>query len=757
MAIDPTTLLGPAGGLGTAGLASRDSLPAAWAEQFFRRTSGRFKERSARINLASDVRHENIVVPITDGLLTDEEIDFVTYIDPGRKTIEAGWRQSLAEHPPVIERPPISGTDTDEKAADMVETVANALRETIVNWDSLVGKGIEDGEVGITLEYDLADFMSAPLPSETLTEAAWEKLSEKQQADWTRVQAGSNRVTYRRYRQRYWRDADGRKPNDNHYREITDGGGRRVFERNDLATRRAWREHAKAFRSGQIPLSVRLIPALSCAPLLINGTKDRRWECRGLAIRELYAVDDLIAQGYAWHGLGTPLYPIAHDGSTQGRQVWVYQVHCWLEVDTEEGTVEQHPCVVTSVDGRYTEWLDVEGRNCPAVVDLKEEYGLDFLPAEYVHFAHTESDDPDTYGYPAMYPLLSSIMDREGMLTAYQTHIRKYALGKLAVTPNPDLPKETYLTSDGLLKPIDMSAPVVLLPGPVGPMAQPPAPNAIRDSLMIFSHDIEQNAPGQQTRGAGDSTASGHSLNLQQGNFLAANRYILEGARWAVEWIVSSALRMLAALEEKFNVKASVFVREKPPADAQPARKRGQAIEIDSRWFKGNFTLVAKYPKVGNLAEIQQLGDLKEKGLATFSDVMEARGKTSVFNERVEVSVDAFWGGPEGMKLLMLEALKRRGDAERAAMLEAQMQGDVQPGGLPTAAIPPELRMLGPGGGPPGMGQPPQPGGPMPGVQMPQIAPSVLGGITAGAIGAGAQMHDAQALAAAGLPGGGPT
>lgn len=294
-----------------------------------------------------------------------------------------------------------------------------------------------------------------------------------------------------------------------------------------------------------------------------------------------------------------------------------------------------------------------------------------------------------------------------------------------------------------------MSADIVFLPGPLAPLAQPPAPNAIRDQLLIYGNDIDQNSPGEQTRGAGDSSASGHSLNLQQGFFLAANRHIMEAARKCVEWIGSMALRMLVALEETHGVRASVFVREKPPADAQPAKKRGQAIEIDSRWFKGNFTLVARYPKIGNLAEIQQMADLADRGFASFPDVMEARGKTSVMNERVQIAIDQFWKGGPGQQLLALQALKERGDTERAAMLEAQMRQEMQPNGLPTAAIPPELRAMGPGG------PPQQPQGPMPGVQMPNMAASQLGGTVAGAIGSGAQLNDSAALAAAGLPGGG--
>jgi hypothetical protein len=736
--IDPTTLQGASHAAASPDRATVEYVPDGWPEAMFRKAAGRFEESRARITFAQDVRHENIVVPIPDSLLSDDEIDFVTYIDPSRKTIESGWKQSLAEHPPVYERPPISGSDKDERDADMVETVANALRETIVNWDGLVGKAVEDGEVGVTVQYELEDFFSAPQPSDILEPADWKKLPKKEQDDWTEVDLGQGRISYRRYRQAYWRDADGRKRGDAYYRRSDDDGERKTFKRDDLATRRAWREHAKSWRAGQIPLTVRLVPAANCAPLLVAGTDNERWRCRGLAIREQYAIDDLVARGYAWTGLGTELYPIAFDGSASSKSVWVYQVHCWLEADDGE----PHPCVVTSIDGQYTEQRGAGAEDYrAAIVDLKAEYGLSILPANYYHFAHTEADDPDRYAYPAMYPLMSSILNREGTLTAYQTHIRKYALGKLATVPNPDVPSESWLSADGSPKPIDLTADIITLPGPVAPLAQPPAPNAVRDLLLIYSQDVQANSPGEQTRGAGDSDASGHSLQLQQGYFLSANRHILEGCRKAVEWIGETALEMLAALEDQYGTKASVFVREKPPADAQPARRRGQAIEIDSRWFKGNFTLVARYPEIGNLAEVQQLADLSERGLASFADVMEARGKTSTFNERVAIAIDAFWKSEQGQQLLMLTALKQRGDMERAAILEAQMQGDLQPGGLPSDAVPPELAMM--------QGQQ------MPGVQLPNMAASQLGGTVAGAIGAGAQLNDAAALAGAGLPGGG--
>jgi hypothetical protein len=753
-AANADALVGPnAVGAGSAG-GDQASLghppPPGWGRRIYSRTADRFPESRARILFTAAVRNEEVVVPIPDPLLSDEDTDFVAYIAPERKGLEAGLRQQLSSNEPIYIRPPVSGSDADEKSADLTETFANALRQEIVPWDAIIGKAVEDGEFGLTMSFSLDDFLAAPLPSDSKSPEEWETLPEAERDDWTEVHLSGGRTSYRRYKAKYWRDAEGRSPKDSYYRDTQDDGTRRAFERNDLATRRAWKEHAKALKAGQLPLTVSMVSATDCAPFLVRGKGSARWECRGLAIKRLYELDDLVQQGYRWAGLGSSLYPLPFDGTSAGRTVTVFEIWCYLEDDDGEAV----PCIVYEVEGRVTEWYsEREQAYRPAVINLRDEYGLETLPASYFHAAHTESDNPDLYSYPAIYQLLSPILGREGAVTAYQAHLRKYAFSKRTVTPDPGVPKEAWLNADNSPRAIDMEADIVMLPGPMGSLVSPPEPASMKDLLTIYERDIDSNAPSDAIRGAGGSSASGHSLSLQEGYFLAANRHILECGRQAVQWIGETALEMLDALDEKHHARASVFQRSKPPADAQKAVKKSQAIELDPRWLKGNFTLNATYPKVGNLAEIQQTADLADRGYASFADVMEARGKQSVFNERVEVAVDRFWRGDEGMQMLVLEALKRRGDMERATLLEKQMQNAAMPGGLAAAAVPPELQAMAAGGGMP-MGQPGAP--PASGMQLPDIAQGVVNGVYSGALGSGAMMNDAAALAGAGLPGGVP-
>lgn len=753
MAIDPLTL----SHAGTS--ADLEQVAVDFPHVLWNRTVPRFKERTARITFADDVRHERIVVPIPDRLISDEDTDFVAYIAPERKTLESGMRQSLAENPAVYQRIPIPpGADSDVRAAERAELFANALREAIVPWDAMVGKLTEDGEHGITVLYDLEDFSRAPLPSEIKTAAEWEKLPETEQADWTEVRLSGGRVSYRRYRQRYWRDAEGRAPNDPYYREFQADGSRRAFERNTLATRRAWKEHAKAWKAGEIPLNVEIHAAVDCLPLMMKGTKDRRWTCRGLVTRKKHELDDLIARGFDWDGLGGDLYPVAYDGRTTGAPVWLYTAWVYLEDQNPESEDfgKQVPCVIYCVEGRKTtQYCQRTGADEPAIVNLKAEYGLTTLPANYFYGAHTEADDPDAYGFPAMYPLLSPILNREGAITAYQVHLRKHALAnKMATTPSKDVPSSTYMKADGSgFKEIDMDADVVMLPGPTAPLVVPPVPGAMKDLFAIYDKDIGENDPSAGARSGGETDASGHSLTVQAGLFRAANGHILEGARAESEWIGETAVEMIAALEEKFGIRVTVVSKKDNPT-GDTARKDAKGIQFDPRDWKGNYSLRAYYKKIGNLAEIQQEADLQERNLSTKERVWEKMGIENTRQMRIDVAYDTLMAMPEMLKFLLIEALKRRGDAERVEALEAQTRQELQPQGLPTAALAPEAQMMAQLGPPGQIGpQAPQQQGQMGGVQLPNMAASSLGGTVAGAMGTAALQNEANTMAAAPVAG----
>ena len=738
---------------GVTDAATTDYVPDDFPKRLFVDTARRFSNRSDRILFTRAIRNSEITVSIADSQISDKDVNFVAYVSPERRSIESHMRQSWSSNVPVCERTRLDDSDEGMKKADMAEAFAESLKQEIIAFDAIIGKLVEDGEVAVVLQYELDYLLASPSPSDIKTAEEYEKLPKKEQEDWTEIRLSEDRRSYRRYKQEYWRDNVGRRSNDRMYRELQTDGTRRKFIRDPEQTRKAWKSHQQAISEGKVPVRVRLIPALDCAPLLIRGTKNRRWECRGVAIKSSFEESDLIAQGLWWTGAQGMLTPLGFDTEqTNGRVVDLYEAHVYLQ--DEYG--QMVPCVVYSVDGRPTWCKTDNGDLLAAVINLKEEYGLDRIPANYFWGAHTEDDNPDMYGFPVIEPLAYTILNREGTRTAFQTHLRKYAFSKLAVTPDPKIDSAAYTNADGSLRDLDLDAEIVMLPGPVGPMVSPPPPTAVLALDNMYTQDLQGNTPSDPITGQGGSSASGHSLNVQKAAFNAANSHVLEGARDCVEWIVTTTLGMLGALEEVFGLRATVYPSDTVPTAGQ-SRKNKAVLEFDSRWFDGNYRMKAVYPNVGNLAEVQQTMDLYERGGASFEDLCDVRGKKSVMEERIKIMLDKWWNSPPGMQTLFIEVLKRRGSIEQAQLLEAQLNKEIQPGGLPTAAIPPELQaiaaQMGSGGagaaGNPSLGAMPGAAGQqqsdVAGMQIPSLAGSALGGIVSGAMGSGAMANDVAA------------
>lgn len=728
-------------------------------KRLFDEIAQKFENRSDRILWTRAVRNSDITVPLADSMISDKEISFVAYVSPERRSIESHIRQSLSANVPVCRRIRLGESDDDVKKNDIAEAFAESLKKEIIAFDPLIGKLVEDGEVAVVLQYELDYLLATPLPNDVISEDEWAALADEEQADWTRFELSNGRTSYRRYKAAYWRDSEGRRASDRHYRELLPNGTRRQFKRDAAATRKAWKTHQKAIAQGKIPLRVRLIPALDCAPILMRGTGNRRWECVGLAIRSKFEENDLIAQGIWWNTAQGQMSQLGFDTPrVKGKTVDFYEAHIYL---LNEETQEMDPCILYCVDGRSTWYSTADGTQDAAMINLREEYGLDQLPVNYFWGAHTEDDDPDMYGFPVMEPLTYTILNREGMRTNFQAHLRKYAFSKLAITPDPKIEASTYTNVDGSLRDIDMDAEVVMLPGPVAPMVQPLPPTSVLAMDNMYTQDLAGNTPSDPILGGGGSNASGHSLTIQKANFNAANSHVLEGARECVEWVITTAITMLAALEDRFGIQASIFPHDEIPTGGQK-RKDKSVLTFDSRWFDNNFRILAEYPNVGNLAEVQQTMDLYERGGASFEDLCTVRGKSSPMEERIKIMLDKWWNSPPGLQTLFLEVLKRRGSLEQAALLEAQLNKEVQPNGLPTAAIPPELQaiasQMGVGGagaaGNPSLGaMPGSPGqeqGQVGGVQLPNLAGSALGGAVSGGMGTAQLLADARATA--GIP-----
>ncbi|HEY5990156.1 MAG TPA: hypothetical protein VIV12_27785, partial [Streptosporangiaceae bacterium] len=154
----------------------------------------------------------------------------------------------------------------------------------------------------------------------------------------------------------------------------------------------------------------------------------------------------------------------------------------------------------------------------------------------------------------------------------------------------------------------------------------------------------------------------------------------------------------------------------------------------DPRWVAdGQFNLVAEYPEEENLALTDLVASLADRGHASLDDVLAARGKSNIENERLKIDRDRLMKLPAIDMLRLQRVAEKLGDADMQQVIQQQAAGQMSqarvPGvlkGIPQAAL------NGGGGG----GQ--------------SIAGSVRGGIEGAIQGGDAMAQQAQAAAAGG-------
>ena len=764
-------------------IALPDHVPDRALEKAWSRRYQRFEGSRNRILEAADVRYNRISISLPDIVTTDEgdEAEWLTHVSADRKSLELRFVQTLADNEITVERSPIGTTETAEADADDLELWANTAREAIVPIRGLWGKAVEDAEWAVSCIPLMEEFTATPDRYDLLTEDEWKALNAREQDDWELdpddgeknedgIWIPAARPLRRRVKQDYWRDKDGLAPKDDEYtRPRTDKAGRKLkpklFRRDKDLTDEAQKEAVLAHLCENFPVAVKIISATDCIPYLVQGHGKDRFECRGLIERQLLEKDDLLRMGYRWEKMDAILEPNGFQYSrTEGNNGQLYLYTAYVMLRNPE-TDEYDPCLVYSVCGMETTTSDAE--RAPILVNLREKYGLTRLPVWYGYGAHTESDNPDERGVPMLDPLGPLILNREGLITSYLAHTWRYAFSKLATEVQKDIPASAWMQADQKTPLMLDDGNVVVLPGPTGALVPPPVGDGVRDLIAIFKAELDENRPNPAASGQGGGDQSGHALALTKSFVLAAASDIMEGVSRCVEWIMEMTLEICDAIEKRFGIRVPVWVtQELPVGDDGRTRVQMKSLELNPRWLgstdkkRGNYRLTAVYEKVGNLAEIEQVASLAERGFATFEDVMKARGKKSPSTEWVKIMADRIKSSPEGQMATMIQVYRRRGDEKNARKTELVLAKQMTAAGMPVDALAEELRAAAdpaaggaaapvPGMVPAGVGQTAGNQGAM---QLPDMAASALGGIEAGAMGTAARMNDATAAIQAGVP-----
>jgi hypothetical protein len=580
--------------------------------------------------------------------------------------------------------------------SDEIETVLKATLEKLISVADIFGLATQASEWGAAVLPGPADWAHVPVYSE----------------------AG------------YDFDAEGAKK-----------GARGYTQRDGAKSRRAFDKDYEDWLAKQQYVVIDLIDPTDCAPILARGTRGRRFEARGLLVRRLFAREDLLGMGYRCEALKeqhATLIPRGDKANVRGKggQLWLYTYYVTL---WDEKTEELVPCIIYSVAGEDTyrgAHTDGErqGEPKPAVINLRDEWGISTPLWGYYHGLHTADPDPDRVGLPFGDAYNSLVLTLERMIAASVHHAERSSFRGSWVEPGEQVPPEAYtetVENQLRLKRFDPpeSGELVTAPGRVTPDAPPPLGPAATQMMAAMMQQLEMNRPDPaQPAGRG---ASGHAMSLASGLIEAAHADIPRGVLECYQDLASGVLECLCGImrtkEVPYVLDANEELSPDQPGDRRSVAQRYTLTESD---IGDSYKITATWRQKPDLANITVTMDRAVKGYASIVDVLEASGET---NTTYKVAEILFYkqvmipGTPENLELSAYVA-RKRGEADKAQMLELQAKQLVAPQGTPTAAIAPDAQQI---AGQAAQGGQGGPSGVATGVKS-SIAASVQGAVGAG-------------------------
>lgn len=690
----------------------------------WRRTSARFKNRSARIRRAEMVRRAEESVWADDAWVAKYGEEAASWVEPSlpeRKTLTRNLANALSEASPQVVRRATGDTDTDKEDAENLEQWSNAGLQVLYDHELVIGKGVEDAELLTIVQPEPSSLLACP-----------------------------------------------------QYMEPDGKGGRKVKAKYgpDLSGRKKHRDDMARYLANNPPIVVRQVNALDCAPVLVAGRRGQRFDCIGVFIRTLYDEDEL-SKRYQWDKLAgdRELIPRAFDsGSRYGRDGQVYLYEGFFkgeqEIDEADGLPHYRPYIVYCVGGVATGDRLSEGSLAPdevVVIDLYEEYGIDYPLWHYDWGLHNEDDDPDFRGIPFLDPLIPSMLNVESLLLAHNSQAYENAFSGHVVELPPGENAEHWVEG-GQFVAIDRpkTGEIKAVPGPIKPFVGAPAGPDAKLLEEFYMSSMHSNTPDEaQFGGTNSGQGSGRELVVERGLFHTAHRQIPVFGLRVSAFVAETTLRLAAGLAEgkwKGQSGTGVNLAFEVNVESMPGEVEKEAtdlVEFNPHWVKDNYDLRTIYPSQGNLAEVGQLAELYGKHLATWDDLMEARGKANPAAERIKAMLDQYWESDLGQQELLQYALERSGRTEQAAKVKAQRESALTKAGMPASAVAPEAAQ------PPG-GVVPPPGGPGPMATPPSPDMATAPTMTPGAEAMGQEMSaqlgnntlvgDAQAASAIGQP-----
>lgn len=613
------------------------------------------------------------------------QIEYLIPTLPIRKKLLLDQINGLIGQRPHVERKrPPKGGPTTESRAEETETALNALLRDLFPWEQSCGRSAKQSEYFVVTLLAEDAWDASPEPDDILTPEEWGKLPKKEQATYRKAEAkDGDRVTdtsYKRPKVVYWRDGAGKGVEDEEY-------GRRDPKQTKKAYDEALRDHL----AQHPPFVIRGYSAFDAV-----ATEDSTGVI-GLCVRQLMEPDEILTRGYRCQGLemgedgkARVLIPRGADTGLwgEGGKVWLYQFYVWIKGD---------PCVAYMVGGQETDHVNEDGERIEAVINLREKWGFSRLPIGRYYGQYLESDNPDDRPVPGLEPVGEAIVAMEGLIGSANITAWRRGTGKYVTVPAPNVPPAAYLDAANNLKTIDMDPDkdIVTAFGPISTLAPLETSGDHKWVAGAMDIAIKEASPSPAASG-GEGSDSGREAALLHAYAQGANAMPREGLRKAYEDAASYLLEWACCLMRKKQISEIPYYADVDTGvqEGEPSQgKQTIVTRLREDWIGKNYRATAYYLPTPNPVLIEQEVSLYEKGLGTFEDVQQARGKTNVLDVRIDTINELHWRSEAGqMELRAIEA-KQRGDLERARKYEAWLAQEaaaleVGPDGNPTEVGP---------------------------------------------------------------------
>jgi hypothetical protein len=622
----------------------------------WKNTDARFPDSRRRIRAARDILNKTSTTLLGESAVGSPQ-SAVGALTLPQRMLAVTMTNSLSSQYGVPELTRYGKPIASDKS-DQIETVLKATLERLLAAPDLFGKATQDGQWGIAVLPAAVEWDHCPVYS----------------ADG------------------YNLDEQDRPPTDDGY-----------SGRDPARSRRAFDKDYEAYCARCDYVAVDLIDPTDCAPILTRGSRGRRFSARGLVVRRLFEREELLAQGYKSPALSSEkatLIPRGDKATVRGKggKLYLYTLYTSLWDDADACLV---PCIVYSVAGEdTTRYSPRTSQQEAALINLKEEWGIETPMWGYYFGLRTADPDPDHVGLPFLDAYEGLVLALERMLAASVAHAERSSFKGSWVEPGENVPPEAYtetVENQLRLKQFDepLSGELMTAPGRVTPVAPPPLGSAASQMMAALMQQLQLTSPDPASP-AGQG-ASGHAMSLASGLIEAAHadipRGVLECYEDVAQWVLECICAVMATKQVPYVIDAN---EELPPDEPGDRRAVSQRYVLTEKDLGESYKITARWRQRPDPVNVTLKMDQADRGYASVIDVLEAAGETNTtwkLGEILYYKAVMTPGSPENLELSAYVA-RKRGEIEKAQQLELQAKQLLEPQGTPTAAIAPEAAQM---------------------------------------------------------------